>query len=105
MEAFFTDDALASLGSLASGSALVGSDSILTLTATLSVTTDAAKSGFFGDIVIGDPPAASPPSSLRTASPLTFTAQMAAFGAASGAGLHAGAIDQQLTPLVLAAAR
>jgi hypothetical protein len=30
---------------------------------------------------------------------------MAAFGAASGAGLHAGAIDQQLTPLVLAAAR
>ena len=53
-EAFFTDDAV-SLGSLASGSL---SGNALSLKVTMQVTTDAANAGFYGDVILGDPPGA-----------------------------------------------
>jgi hypothetical protein len=55
-QAWFADNAI-TVGSLAAGSALVGASSVLTLKAVLTVTTDTAGSGFFGDLIIGDPPA------------------------------------------------
>jgi len=54
---WFTDHAV-DLGSLASGSALVGSNNTLTLRAVVTVTSTSAGSGFHGDMIIGDPPAA-----------------------------------------------
>jgi hypothetical protein len=51
-QAYFTDDAPALLASIN----LSHEGATLNLSATLSVTTDAASSGFYGDLVIGDPP-------------------------------------------------
>ena len=53
---FFTDHAK-DLGSLASGPL---SATILNLVATLSLTTDAAGSGFYFQMIAGDPSAAAP---------------------------------------------
>jgi hypothetical protein len=66
--AYFTNDAI-DLGSLASGQAL-GADT-LTLSATLTVTSDKAGSGFYGDIILGEPAPAHQ----------SLPAAMAAFGA------------------------
>jgi hypothetical protein len=57
--AYFTDNAV-DLGSLASGSALVGTSSTLTLKTVMTVTSTTANSGFYGAVIIGDPPAAKP---------------------------------------------
>jgi hypothetical protein len=62
----FTDKAF-NLGSLAS-------TGTLDLTVSLTVTSDAAGSGFFGDFIVGDPPPAA----------AKLTAAMAAFGGHSG---------------------
>jgi hypothetical protein len=77
---YFTDDAL-NLGSLASGQPLGGST--LSIQATLTVTGATAGSDFEGDLIIGDPPAAS-----RASHPVLVGA-MAAFGA--GGAHSAGA--------------
>jgi hypothetical protein len=78
---FFTDDAI-NLGSLASGPL---SGSTLTLKAVLTVTSDTAGSGFYGDLIIGDPPGAAKP----TASHQGLVAAMAGFGARSGGSFAA----------------
>jgi hypothetical protein len=123
-EAFFNDDALASLGSLASGSALVGTDNTLNVVATLSVTTDAASSGFFGDLIIGDPPGASTSKSAAVASTThtstadtstthtstvgsasKFVAAMASFGAKTGALADVGSSDHVHSPVLLTTPR
>jgi len=54
-KAWFTDHAF-DLGSLVSGFPLGGDT--LTLKAVLTVTSNSAGSGFYGDIIIGDPPRA-----------------------------------------------
>ena len=69
-QAAFTDMAIP-LGSLASG-ALSGDT--LTLSATLTVASTSAGSGFYGDLIIGDPPASAP-----IALPDRFAAAIAAF--------------------------
>jgi hypothetical protein len=75
---FFTDNAM-NLGSLASGSTLVGTNNNMTVEAVLSITSDAASSGFYGGVVVGDPP----PVSVATAHNLASA--MAGFGPNSGA--------------------
>jgi hypothetical protein len=75
-ETYFDDDAI-DLGSLASGQTL-GADT-LSLTATLTITTDAAGSGFYGDLIIGDPPKAT-----SAASAHRFIAAAASFSATAG---------------------
>jgi hypothetical protein len=92
---FFTDDAF-DLGSLMSGSQL--GDNTLTLTAKLSVRSQAASSGFYGDMIIGDPPQAAP------ASVHSFVQAAAAFGADAGGPLHSTPELARGTPPLLAAA-
>ena len=69
-ETFFTDHAF-DLGSLASGPL---SASTLSLTASLTVTTDTPGSGFYLQLIIGDPPPAASHSSR-------FAQAMAGMGA------------------------
>ncbi|MGI8841123.1 MAG: hypothetical protein ACR2F8_10155, partial [Caulobacteraceae bacterium] len=76
-QSYFTDHPI-DLGSLASG-ALSGNS--LTLRAVLSVTSASGGSGFYGDLILGDPPAAATPA----AAPQRFAQAMAGLGAA-GAG-------------------
>ena len=59
-QTYFTNNAV-DLGSLASGSTLVGTNNILTVSAVLTVASDKAASGFYGDIIVGDPPATQTP--------------------------------------------
>ena len=73
---YFTNNAI-DLGSLASGPL---SGPTLTLQATLSVTMSAAGSGFYGELILGDPPAAK-----TSASPNAFAQVMAGMGSNSGA--------------------
>ncbi len=75
-QAFFSDTAM-SLGSLSTG-ALGGN--ILTLVATFSITTDAAGSGFYAQMILGDPPGAAPGASSRQ----QFVHAMAGLGKAAG---------------------
>ena len=79
-QSYFADNQV-DLGSLATGAAL-GADS-LTLSATLSVTSDAANSGFYGGLLLGESSAGAAPAAAR---PGQFTQALAAFGA-HGAGL------------------
>jgi hypothetical protein len=81
-QAYFTDNAI-DLGSLASGAAL-GADS-LTLSAVISVTSDAGHSGFYGGLVLGE----SSPAMGAGAHPALLAQAAAGFGA-SAAGLAAG---------------
>jgi hypothetical protein len=67
------------LGSLASGNPLGGAK--LTLEATLTVTSSTAGSGFFGDIIIGDPPAVASTRGARQ----SLVQAMAGFGAGAPA--------------------
>ncbi len=76
-ESYFNDAAV-NLGALGSG-ALSGS--LLSLTATLSLTTDAAGSGFYFQMITGDPPGGS-----RTAT--QFSQAMAGLGGASASSLN-----------------
>jgi hypothetical protein len=78
-QAYFTDDAV-DLGSLATGP-LAGST--LTLNAVLTVTSTSAGSGSYGDLIIGDPPAAAKQATATQA----FVAAMADVGAGSS-GSH-----------------
>ena len=71
---WFTDNAV-DLGSLASGQPL-GADT-LTLRAVLTVTSNTAGSGFYGDIIVGDPPSAP----HASAAPARFVDAMASLGA------------------------
>ena len=70
---YFTNNAI-DLGSLATG-ALSGNT--LTLRATMSITTNVAGSGFYGGLIIGDPPA--------SASVRSFTQAMAGMGGQASA--------------------
>ncbi len=78
-KAFFTDDAI-DLGSLAAGGAL-GADS-LTLSATLSVTSSSARSGFYGGILLGE----TSPTAAAMVHPSLLAQAMAQFGARDGGG-------------------
>ena len=78
-DAFFADGAV-DLGSLASGAL---SASPLLLTATFTLTTAAAGSGYYVEMIAGDPPAASPPGA---ASRLGFAQAMASMDGGGGAG-------------------
>ena len=90
----FTNHAI-DLGSLTSGPL---SGNTLTLTITMSVTMAASGQGFYGGYLIGDPPAASDPSS-----PSRFASTMAGFGGdAGGVGVQTMANDNRLQPLQLA---
>jgi hypothetical protein len=82
--AYFSNDGIGSLGSLASGGTL-GANT-LTLKATLTVTTLGAGSGFYGGLIIGDPPASKPALTMPAASAGGFAQAMAGLGANSGAG-------------------
>jgi hypothetical protein len=91
-DAFFADGAV-DLGSLASG-ALSGNP--LLLTATFTLTTAAAGSGYYVQMIAGDPPAASPPGA---ASRLGFAHAMASMGGGGGAGgAHLGAVAGRTSP-------
>ena len=90
---WFTNNAI-DLGSLASGPL---SGSTLTLQATLSVTTATAGSGFYGELILGDPPAAK-----VSASPDAFVQAMAAMGSSSGALSAAIASTAGLAHITLA---
>ncbi|MGI9170719.1 MAG: hypothetical protein ACR2FH_11205, partial [Caulobacteraceae bacterium] len=81
---FFTNHAF-DLGSLAGGK--LGANT-LTLHAVMSITTNAAGSGFYGDLIVGDPPAKRSPSLALH----PFIQAMAGFGAEAeaGAALAAG---------------
>nr|MDQ2860757.1 hypothetical protein [Pseudomonadota bacterium] len=79
-QAWFTNNAI-DLGSLAS----MGFNA-LTLRAVLSVTSTSANSSFYGDLIVGDPPAG------KSAPPHRFVAAMAGFGAA-GAGTAQAALE------------
>jgi hypothetical protein len=83
---FFTNNAI-DLGSLASG-ALSGST--LNLQATMSITSSTAGSGFFGSVIVGDPPAAG------GASTQGFVQAMA--GMTGGAGAVASAASAAASP-------
>jgi hypothetical protein len=78
---FFTNNAI-DVGSLASG-ALSGSN--LTLQAVMSITTTAAGQGFYGNLIIGDPPGKTKPAAL----PGGLVQAIAGFGSGSGADLVA----------------
>jgi hypothetical protein len=82
-QAFFTNNAV-DLGSLASGSTLVGTNNTLSLRVVLTVTSSTAGSGFFGDIIVGDPPPASAPAS-RPSSASRFAHTAAILGAPGAA--------------------
>jgi len=77
---YFTDHAL-DLGNI---DALdQGGDSILRIGVSLTVASTVANAGFFGNILVGDPPAASPaPSSSPPSSPSTAQALLAAMAIA-----------------------
>jgi len=92
-QAYFTNNAV-DLGSLASGPL---SGSTLSLQATMSVTTTAAGSGFFGSMIIGDPPVAS-----HGVSPNAFVQAMASMGGGSGAVVPIGSSMANVTPIALA---
>ena len=93
-EAFFADDAL-DLGSLATGPL---SGSILTLEATLTVTTASAGTGFYTGLIIGDPPPAASGTSH-------FAQAMAGLGAAGRAAMASMAVSPDSRALALAVAR
>jgi hypothetical protein len=123
-QAYFTDDALPPIGSLADGSTLVGTNNTLNVVATLSVTTDAADSGFFGDLIIGDPPSVSTSklaavastthtSTVDTSTTQTstaagaskFVAAMASFKPKLGALIDVGSSDQAHVSVLLTTPR
>ena len=66
------------LGALPSGNTL-------TLHAVLTVTSTSSGSGFYGDVILGDPPAAPHTAAPQTAGTGKFVAAMAAFGGHGGA--------------------
>jgi hypothetical protein len=80
-QAYFTDNAV-DLGSLT----VLGGE-ILTLRAVLSVTSTSAGSGFYGDLIVGDPPSAQ-----NSTTHHKFVAAMAGFGAV-GAGAVQTALE------------
>ena len=83
-KSFFTNNAI-DVGSLASGTL---SGNTLTLRAVISVTTTSAGSGFYGDLIIGDPPGSA---AAQSAAPRQrFIAAMASLGATAGETLHPG---------------
>jgi hypothetical protein len=94
-QAWFTNNAV-DLGSLATDPQL--NANTLTLTADLTVTSTSG-SGFYGDLIIGDPPAAA-----KTASSLNrFVEAMASFGSDSGASSYTpftGAAVHQPVPIL-----
>jgi hypothetical protein len=99
---YFTNDAV-NLGSLANGQTL-GADT-LSISATLSITSDAANSGFFGDLIIGDPPAHSATSTTSTAATTRFADAMAGFGAKTGESFLLGALGSRSSTPTLSGPR
>lgn len=97
-QAFFTNDAI-DLGSLASGAAL-GADS-LTLSATLSVTSSSARSGFYGGILLGE----TSPAPEATIRPVLLTQAMAQFSARGGGHLATMDSPRLAQPLIAAPTR
>jgi hypothetical protein len=95
-QSYFTDHAI-DVGSLASG-ALSGNT--LSLQATMSVTTGSAGSGFYGGLIIGDPPAA-----VATPDPHRFIQAMGSLGDDLGGPIAATQQAPQLAERVLALAR
>ena len=79
----FFNDRYFSLGTLGAGALTA---STLTLVATLTITTDAANSGYYFNAIIGDPPAASG----SAAAGQRFAQAMAGLGAKSGGSLPMG---------------
>jgi hypothetical protein len=79
---FFTNHAF-DLGSLASGQ--LGANT-LTLHAVMSITTVASGSGFYGDLIIGDPPGKAAPAADHS----RFVEAMAGFGGDAAADLSMG---------------
>jgi hypothetical protein len=77
-QTYFTNHAV-DLGSLVSGSTLVGTNNILTVSAVLTVSSNKASSGFYGDIIVGDPPA------TQTAPPAALVNAIASFVPGGGA--------------------
>jgi hypothetical protein len=90
---WFTNNAV-DLGSLVSGAAL-GADT-LSFQAVLTVTSDAANSGFFGGVIVGDPPPAAP----AIPAPSQLAQAMAGFGEASGAAIIAHGVQPRHEPLL-----
>ena len=90
---YFSNHAI-DVGSLASG-ALSGN--ALTLQATMSMTTASAGSGFYGGMIIGDPPAAPPAPDLHR-----FIQATAGFGADVGGSVLATPQMQHVRQPVLA---
>ena len=93
--AYFTDNAV-DLGSLALGSALVKSVPNLALKAVMTVTTDAATSGFYGDIIIADAPPATPAAH--------FVETAAALGAEAGGSMSPSPVAHGRGTMLLTAA-
>ena len=94
--AYFADDYVI-LGTLGAGALTA---STLTLVATLTITTDAADSGYYFNAIIGDPPAAGSASSHQ------FIHAMAGLGAGGGAGSWpASSVGPPMNQPMLAAAR
>jgi len=92
---WFTDNAV-DLGSLAAGQPLGGNT--LTLQAVLTVTSTSAGSGFYGDLIIGDPP-------TQSASPShqKFIEAMSGFGATGGgAAVAADTRHNRVAPMLVA---
>jgi hypothetical protein len=98
---WFTNNAK-DLGSLASGSTLVGTNDTLTLKAVMTVTTIFGDTGFYGQLIIGDPPAVA----KAAANGHRFVAAAAGMGASGGGGSMAPAAHPHTgPPLMLAVAR
>jgi hypothetical protein len=92
-KAFFTDDAW-NLGTLATGGL---SGNPLSLQAVLTVTTNVANSGFYGELIVGDPPKA------KTAKVQAMAQAMAGFGATeAGVVPTARAAGLDRAPMLLA---
>jgi hypothetical protein len=89
------------IGSLISGSSLVGTNPTLTISASLSVTSNAANSSFYGGLIIGDPPAQQKPAlPVNSAPTITHAPVSSQAFVQAMAGLGAG----EATHAVLASA-
>jgi hypothetical protein len=93
--AYFTNNAI-DLGTLVSGPL---SANTLSLSATLTVTATTAGSGFYGDIIVGDPPK----THLMPPTPELMSQAMAGFGASSGGPVAVSAPLSRLEAFTLAA--
>ena len=74
----------------------------LTLRAVLTVTSTTANAGFYGGLIIGDPP---PAEAKAPASPQAFVASMASLGGPAAATLATGSARHDAGRLILSAPR